>query len=102
MFRAAAAICSSRRYWILQRGIAERVVNLVSAQAAHVRLSPDSRHSVASRRSATKSADARRGAADDDELRQAAGLLHGPPPGGCSRTFTTVRANSAESPIPEK
>jgi hypothetical protein len=96
MFRAAAAICSSRRYWILQRGIAERVVNVVSAQAAHVRLSPDSRHSVASRRSATKSADARRGAADDDELRQAA------PPGGCSRTFTTVRANSAESPIPEK
>ena len=43
------------------------------AQAARFRFSPDSGHIGASRRSATKSADARRGAADDGELRQAAG-----------------------------
>ena len=35
--------------------------------------SPDSGHIAASHRSATKSADARRGAADGVELRQAAG-----------------------------
>ena len=40
------------------------------AQAAHFRLSPDSGHIAASRRSATKSADARRGAALGVELRQ--------------------------------
>jgi hypothetical protein len=34
---------------------------------------PDSGHITAAHRSATKSADARRGAADDSELRQAAG-----------------------------
>ena len=43
------------------------------AQAAHFHFSPDSGHIAASHRSATKSADARRGAADDGELRQAAG-----------------------------
>jgi hypothetical protein len=43
------------------------------AQAAHFRFSPDSGHIAASHRSATKSADARRGAADGGELRQAAG-----------------------------
>src|SRR6478672_1936606 len=43
------------------------------AQAAHFRFSPDSGHIAASHRSATKSADARRGAAHGDENRQAAG-----------------------------
>jgi Cyclic nucleotide-binding domain len=43
------------------------------AQAAHFRFSPDSGRIAASHRSANKSADARRGAADDGELRQAAG-----------------------------
>jgi hypothetical protein len=50
------------------------------AQAAHFRFSPDSRRIAASHRSPTKSADARRGAVHGVELRQAAGLLHGPPP----------------------
>src|ERR1700722_19413021 len=44
-----------------------------STQAAHFRFFPDSGHIAASRRPASKSADARRGAADDGELRQAAG-----------------------------
>jgi len=43
------------------------------AQAAHFRFPPDSGHLAASHRSATKSADARRGAAHGGELRQAAG-----------------------------
>jgi hypothetical protein len=42
------------------------------AQPAHFRFSPDSRHIAASLRSATKSADARRGAAVGGERRQAA------------------------------
>ena len=46
---------------------------LFQAQAAHFRFSPDFGHIAASHRSATKSPDARRGAADDGELRQAAG-----------------------------
>ena len=50
------------------------------AQTAALPLLPRSGHIAALHRSATKSAEARRGAADDDELRQAAGLLHGPPP----------------------
>ena len=45
------------------------------AQAARFRFSPDSGHIAASHRSATKSADARRGAADGGELRQAAGAV---------------------------
>jgi hypothetical protein len=49
------------------------VINVVSAQAARFRLSPNSGHIAASHRSATKSADARRGAAVGGELRQAAG-----------------------------
>src|ERR1700731_4792650 len=43
------------------------------AKAAHFHFSPDSGHIAASHRSATKSADARRGAAHGGELRQAAG-----------------------------
>jgi hypothetical protein len=43
------------------------------AQAAHFRFSPDSGHIAASHRSATKSVDARRGAADGGELHQVAG-----------------------------
>ena len=43
--------------------------------AAHFRISPDSGHIAASHRSATKSADARRGAAVGGELRQAAGAV---------------------------
>jgi hypothetical protein len=43
------------------------------AQAAHFRFSPDFGHIAASRRQATKSADALRSAADGAELRQAAG-----------------------------
>ena len=43
------------------------------AQAAHFRFSPDSGHIAASDRSATKSVDARRGAAVGCELRQVAG-----------------------------
>ena len=43
-------------------------------EAAHF-CSPDSGRIAASHRSVTKSADARRGAADDGELRQAAGAV---------------------------
>jgi len=43
------------------------------AQAAHFRFCPDSGRIAASHRSATKSADARRGAADGGKLRKAAG-----------------------------
>ena len=43
------------------------------AQAARFRFSPDSGRIASSHRSATKSADARRGAAAGGELRQAAG-----------------------------
>ena len=43
------------------------------AQAVHFRFSPNSEHIAASHRSATKSADARRGAAHGGELRQGAG-----------------------------
>ena len=42
------------------------------AQIARFRFSPDSGQIAASRRPATKSADARRGAADDGEIRQVA------------------------------
>ena len=49
------------------------------AQAAH-RFSPDSGHIAASHRSATKSADARQGAADDGELRKLPELLRRSPP----------------------
>ena len=44
-------------------------------QIARFRFSPNSGHIAASHRSATKSADARRGVADDGELRQAAGAV---------------------------
>jgi hypothetical protein len=44
-------------------------------QAARFRFSSDSAHIAASHRSATKSADARRGAADGGEFRQAAGAV---------------------------
>jgi hypothetical protein len=43
------------------------------AQAAHFRFSPTPTYRCVELRSATKSADARRGAADDGELRRAAG-----------------------------
>jgi len=43
------------------------------AQAAHFRFSPDSGRIASSHRPATKSADARRGAAHGGELRLAAG-----------------------------
>ena len=58
-----------------QRGDCKRGCRSSSfqAQPAHFRFSPDSGHIAASHRSATKSADARRGAADGGELRQAAG-----------------------------
>jgi hypothetical protein len=46
----------------------------LQAQAARFRFSPNSGRIAASHRSATKSADARRGAADGGELRQAAGV----------------------------
>jgi hypothetical protein len=46
-----------------------RFINVVSAQAARFRFSPDSGRIAASHRSATKSADARRSAADGGELR---------------------------------
>ena len=49
------------------------VINVVQAQPAHFRFSPDSGQIATSHRSATKSADARRGAAHGGELRQAAG-----------------------------
>jgi len=45
------------------------------AHAAHFRFSPDSGHIAASHRSATKTADARRGAADGGELHQLPELL---------------------------
>ena len=45
------------------------------AQAECFRFSPDFGHIAASRRSATKSADARRGAAHGGELRQVAGAV---------------------------
>jgi hypothetical protein len=48
-----------------------------SAQAAHFHSPPDSGHVAASHRSATKSADARRGAAHGGELRQATGSCCG-------------------------
>jgi hypothetical protein len=50
-----------------------RVIKSFQAQAAHYRFCADSGHIAASHRSATKSADARRGAAVGGELRQAAG-----------------------------
>ena len=49
------------------------VINVVSSASRALPLLPDFGHIAASHRSATKSADARRGAADDGELRQAAG-----------------------------
>jgi hypothetical protein len=68
------------------------VINIVSSAAAHFHFSPDFGHIAASRRSATKSADARRGAADDSELRQATGAVAPVAPDkqgvqGRSRTF---------------
>jgi hypothetical protein len=47
-------------------------------QPAHFRFSPDSGHITASHRSATKSADARRGAAHGGELGQMPELLRKP------------------------
>jgi len=53
---------------------------LFQAQAAHFRFSPDFGHIAASHRSATKSADARRGAALGGELGQMPELPRGSPP----------------------
>jgi hypothetical protein len=50
------------------------------AQAAHFRFSPIPNISPRLHRSATKSADARRGAADDGELGQMPELTRGSPP----------------------
>jgi len=56
------------------------VINVVQAQAAHFRLSPDSGGIAASHRLATNPVDAERGAADGGELCQAAGALRRSPP----------------------
>ena len=57
----------------MSRDVASGSSTSFQAQAAHFRFSPDSGHIAASHRSATKSADARRGAAHGGELHQAAG-----------------------------
>ena len=62
------------------RGKSEAVSEMGLKQAAHFRFSPNSGRIAASHRSATKSADARRGAADGGELRQAAGAAAWTPP----------------------
>ena len=53
----------------------KRAAGAFQAQAAHFRSLPDSGRIAVSHHSATKSADARRGAAVDGELRQAAGAV---------------------------
>jgi hypothetical protein len=71
------------------------------AQAAHFRFSPDFGHIAASHRSATKSADARRGAAHGGELRQVAGAAASVAPDkqGVTRSQPHISRQSAQIPL---
>ena len=74
MFRRRRRYLQVGDIGILQRGVVGRVINIVSRATHALPLLAQSGHITASHRSATKSADARQGAADGGELRQVAGV----------------------------